>query len=342
MRVFFGGSSARGRSWLSGKGELNFDHEFLRSLRMPVRRRRAPLLSLNVRARLTTFDPTIILAAGFSPFSTMAVASYANRSRVPFGIWSGETPSLAPRGRRWALRTAQRRKLAAQATFGIAYGSLAARYLGSIAPQLPVVIGRNTSVAAVTPTGSDGGSPIELVAVADLAVPGKGIETLVEALALSKELPCRLTVIGGRPANGSPLSSAAERDRRVRFLGPLPHDQVMDSYRKSDVFLFPTRVDPFGLALVEAMASELAAIVSPAPGAVADLAVSGHNCLVADVDDPRSWAERIAALAHDEELRRSLARRALETIDRRWRIDHAVEAMTAGLRLGALVSAGER
>jgi hypothetical protein len=72
------------------------------------------------------------------------------------------------------------------------------------------------------------------------------------------------------------------------------------------------------------------------------LAVSGHNCLVADVDDPRSWAEGIAALAHDEQLRRSLARRALETIDRRWRIDHAVEAMTAGLRLGALVSAGER
>ena len=71
-----------------------------------------------------------------------------------------------------------------------------------------------------------------------------------------------------------------ERTTRVRFLGPLPHAEVMTAYRNSDVFLFPSRVDPFGLALVEAMASELAAIVSPAAGAVADLAVSGHNCLV--------------------------------------------------------------
>lgn len=342
LRVFFGGTRAHGRSWLSGGGDLNFDHEFLRSVRVPVRRRRAPLFPLDVRGRLATFDPTIILASGFSPFSTPAVVSYARRRRVPFGIWSGETPFHAPRGRRWALRTAQRRKVTGQAAFGIAYGSLAARYLATIAPRLPVVIGRNTSVAAVTRSNRDEAGPIELVAVADLAVPGKGIETVVQALALSRELPCRLTVIGGWPAKGSPLSTAAERDPRVRFLGPLPHDQVMEAYRKSDLFLFPTRVDPFGLALVEAMASELAAIVSPAAGAVADLGVSGHNCLVADVDDPRSWADRITTLVNDEQLRRSLGRRALETIDRRWRIAHAVEGMTAGLRLGALASAGER
>jgi glycosyltransferase involved in cell wall biosynthesis len=342
LRVFFLGASSRGRSWLSSREALQFDHEFARSVYLPVRRRRAPFLPLNLRGRLAAFDPTIILAAGFSPFSTVEAALYAQRRQVPFGIWSGEIPALAPEGRRWALRRAERRWLARRASFGVAYGSLAARYLRSLAPRLPVVIGRNTSVVEVTkPRREDDSEAIELVAVADLSVPGKGIETVVDALELSLELPCRLTVIGGRPGRGSTLEGAA-RDDRVRFLGPLPHDDVMATYQRSDVFLFPSRVDPFGLALVEAMASELAVIVSPAPGAVADLAVSGHNCLVAEEHTPRSWADRIGVLVADDRLRHSIARHAHQTIDRRWTIAHAVEAMTAGLRLGAQDTAGKR
>jgi glycosyltransferase involved in cell wall biosynthesis len=338
LRVFFLATGAAGRPWLRAGEDLQFDHEFLRSIPMPVRRRRPPFLPFELRRRLGAHEPTMLLAAGLSPFSTAQAASYARRRRVPFGIWSGETPSLAPQGRSSALRTAQRRRLAARADFGIAYGSLAVRYLRSLARDLPVVIGRNTSVSGV----ADGREPaeraaLELIAVADLSVPGKGIEVVVEALGLARDVPCRLTVIGGRPAAGSVLEKSV-RDHRIRFLGSKPHGDVIAAFKESDVFLFPSRVDPFGLALVEAMASELAVIVSPAPGAVADLAVSGHNCLVVDRDDPRSWADRITELTADPGLRRRLASHARETIARRWTTDHAVEGMMAGLRLGALAA----
>ena len=264
---------------------------------MPVRRRRPPFLPFDLRRRLGAYDPTIVLAAGFSPFSTAEAASYAHRRRIPFGIWSGETPSHAPQGRRWALRTVQRRWLAGRASFGVAYGSLAVRYLRSIAPDLPVVIGRNTSVAGVgDPRTPAKRQTLELIAVADLSVPGKGIEVLIEALE-PREGPSVPPERDRRPAGRGLGARALVRDERVRFLGPLPHDRSDGCIRKSDVFLFPSRVDPFGLALVEAMASELAVIVSPAPGAVADLAVSGHNCLVVERDEPRSWAERITELA---------------------------------------------
>jgi glycosyltransferase involved in cell wall biosynthesis len=335
LRVFFLASDAAGRPWLSAAEDLEFDHDFLRSIPVPVRRRRPPFLPFELRRRLGAFEPTMVLAAGFSPFSTAQAASYARRRKVPFGIWSGETPALA-HGRSSALRTAQRRRLATSADFGIAYGSLAVRYLRALAPDLPVVIGRNTSVVSA----ADGREPaergaLELIAVADLSVPGKGIEVVVEALGLAKDVPCRLNVIGTRPAAGSVLEQSVSDDR-IRFLGPLPHGEVMAALERSDVFLFPSRVDPFGLALVEAMASELAVIVSPAPGAVADLAVSGHNCLVVNRDDPQSWAERISELGDDPGLRRRLAARARETIARRWTTDHAVEGMLAGLRLGAM------
>ena len=345
LRVFFLGATARGRSWLSAREGLDFDHEYTRSISLPIRRRRAPFLPFNLRRLLTSFDPTIILAAGFSPFSAIEAALYARRRRIAFGIWSGETPSLAPRGKRTVWMRAERSWLARRANFGIAYGSLAARYLRSLAPELPVVVGRNTSVAAVADS-RDGASAreasdlLELVAVADLSVPGKGIETVVEAVELLPELACRLSVIGGWPGEGSKLEAAA-RGGRVRFLGPLDHADVIAAYRGSDVFLFPSLVDPFGLALVEGMASELAVVTSPAPGAVADLAVSGHNCLMAEPRSARSWADQIAMLVSDEGLRHAIARRARETIARRWTTAHAVEAMTAGLRLGALTAAGE-
>jgi glycosyltransferase involved in cell wall biosynthesis len=333
LRVFFLASGTPDRPWLGAGEDLRFDHEFLRSIPLPLRRRRRPFLPFDLRRRLGAYDPTILLAAGFSPFSTLTAAAHARRRSVPFGVWSGETPALAPRG---ALRAAQRRRLLERADFGIAYGSLALQYLRSLAPGLPVVIGRNTSVTGVTgPRRNNDRESLELVAVADLAVPGKGIEVVVEALGLAQDVPCRLSVIGTRPAPNSALDQSM-RDDRIRFLGPLSHGEVMAALEESDVFLFPSRVDPFGLALVEAMASEVAAIVSPAPGAVADLAVSGHNCLVVDRDDPQSWAGRIRELADDGDRRRVLATRARETIARRWTIDHAVEGMMAGLRLGTM------
>jgi glycosyltransferase involved in cell wall biosynthesis len=338
LRVLFLAPAASGRPWLRAGEQPQFDHRYLRSFPVPVRRRRPPFLPFDLRRRLGEYEPTIVLAAGFSPFSTTGAATYAQRRGIPFGVWSGETPSLAPQGRRWALRRVQRGWLARRATFGIAYGSLAAHYLRSLAPGLPVVIGRNTSVAGVTDARQEPDrATLELIAVADLSVPGKGVEVLVDALGLAKDLSCRLNVIGGRPDAGSALERSV-RDERIRFLGPLPHHEVMAAYGRSDVFLFPSRVDPFGLALVEAMASELAAIVSPAPGAVADLAASGHNCLVVDRDDPRSWADRIVELADDPGRRRRLATRAKETIARRWTIEHAVEGMMAGLRLGAFAA----
>jgi len=333
LRVFFLASGTPDRPWLGASEGLSFDHEFLRSIPLPLRRRRRPFLPFDLRRRLGAFEPTIVLAAGFSPFSALAAAAYARRRGVPFGIWSGETPALAPRG---ALRAAQRRRLLERADFGIAYGSLALRYMRSLAPRLPVVIGRNTSVTDVSePRKDKDRETLELIAIADLAVPGKGIEVVVEALGLAKDVPCRLSVIGTRPAPGSALEQSM-RDDLIRFLGPLSHGEVMAALEESDVFLFPSRVDPFGLALVEAMASEVAAIVSPAPGAVADLAVSGHNCLVVDRDDPQSWAGRIRELANDGDRRRVLAMHARETIARRWTIDHAVEGMMAGLRLAAI------
>lgn len=132
------------------------------------------------------------------------------------------------------------------------------------------------------------------------------------------------------------LAARAEGDERIRFLGPLVPDRVRDVYRSSGIMLFPTRSDVFGLVLVEAMGAGLATVVSSAAGAVADLAVDGLNCAVVEGDDPRAWNRALVRLVEQADVRRALGARARATIDHRWTIEHAADAMLAGLRLGVL------
>jgi glycosyltransferase involved in cell wall biosynthesis len=335
LRVLFLASAARGRTWLRPPCSLEFEHEFLHSVCAPLRRR-PPFVPLNLGRRLKRFAPTIVVAAGFSPFVSGRAASFATTHRLPFGLYSGETPAMGAASPSWRARL--RARLARRADFAIAYGSLGQRYLQALNPRLPVILGRNTSVARATGDAGSGSGTVELLTVGDLGSRRKGVDVLVDALRLVPELPCRLSIVGeGREREG--LQQRGAGDRRIRFLGALSGHRLQRAYAQSDVFLFPSRADVFGLALVEAMAAGLPCAVSPAPGAVADVAVRGQNCLVVDSHRPEVWAQAIERLTKDEGLRRSIGDAAWKTVAMRWTLGHAVEAMTAGIRLGALIGA---
>jgi glycosyltransferase involved in cell wall biosynthesis len=317
--------------------DLAFEHELLPSLELPIGARSA-FVPLTLERRLAALEPTLVIAAGLSPFVSGRIAAFADRHGVTFGLWSGDHAAMATAMSR--LRRAQRRRLVARADFAIAYGYAAAEYLQTLRPDIPLVYGRNTSVSYIAPRSANGCKPIEVLAVGDLASPRKGIDILIDALQLSQHLPVRLTVIGGGKLLPQ-LALAAREDGRIRLLGPLPPAAVRGEYAKADVFAFPSRADVFGLALVEAMAFGLATLTSSRPGVVADLCVDQHNCLVVQSNDPRLWAARLGELAERQELRETLGKRAHQTVARRWTLDHAVDAMLAGLRLGVLARGGE-
>ena len=335
LRVFFLAPDASSRPWLDSGDELGFSHEFLRSISIPIRHRR-PRAPLDLRRRLRHYSPTMVLAAGFSPFTTSRAAAYANHAGVPLGIWSGEIATT--RTARSRPRRIQRQRLVRKADFGIAYGSLAERYLKTLADDLPVVIGRNTSVAAArdaVPGIAD--DTVRLLTVGDLASDRKGIDMLMDALALRPGLDCQLTVEGdGR--RRAELERRAREDLRVRFVGALAGAELVSLYARSDAFLFPSREDVFGLVLVEAMAAGLATAVSASPGAVGDLAAADRNCLVVERNEPREWAATIDRLVRGPELRERLGKAGRMTVAGRWTVAHAVDGMLAGLRLGLMAA----
>jgi glycosyltransferase involved in cell wall biosynthesis len=335
LRVLFAGSRARGRPWIGVSPEIDFAYESLSSFELPIGGRRT-LLPTNLERRLSAFRPTIIVAAGFSPLVSTRAARFARRHGALFGIWSGEIAGRSTSANR--LRRAQRRRLALKGDFGIAYGFLAGEYLRDLCPSMPFVYGRNTSGthAREQKPGERPGT-VQLLAVADMAKPGKGIEVLVDALKELPSLPCVLTVVGpGAAAAG--LEERAQPDARINFVGALPQAEVRKRYAESDVFLFPSsaEADPFGLALIEAMGSSLAPVVSNTPGAVADVGVDGWNCIVVREHSAPLWADAVKRVVLDQDLRLSLQRNAAMTIGNRWTMDHACDSMIAGLRLGLL------
>ena len=84
-------------------------------------------------------------------------------------------------------------------------------------------------------------------------------------------------------------------------------------YRQADVFAFPTLDDPFGMVLLEAVASGLPVVASPFAGATGDLVEEGRNGFVVDPGDGRGWAAALVALATDPALRRRLGLRSAES-----------------------------
>ena len=342
LRVFFMDETPAAQPWLASSEELEFEHEFVPSAALPtglpwssrVDRVRPPHVPRGLGRRLGEFEPSIVM--GGSSFTGVASCAYARRNRVPFGLWNGDVAQQQHNRSFPALRRRQRTWLARRADFGVGYGWLATRYLTDLAPRLPCAIARNTSVVNVADSRRTlDAECLKLLAVADLTVPEKGFEVVVEAMRLLRDRPYELRVIGNPPRD-TELQHAIAQDQRIDVLGPLPHEQVRKAFAENHVFVFPSRMDIFGLALPEAMAAGLPAVSSTVPGSVSDLVVGGRNALIAEARDASSWAMAIAKLHESQALRDSLGESARSTIRRRWTMEHGIEGMLAAFRLGAL------
>lgn len=334
-RVLFLSEADDRRPWMAPDEERRFEFEILRSVRLPLGER-GTFAPRGLERSLNLFQPTLLLVGGFSPAVAGRVAAYARRQKIPFGIWSGDVRGTKSAQSR--LRHQLRRRIARRAAFGIVYGYEAGEYLRGLCSTLPFTYGRNTSVSGLSRPRPVVGPVVRLVAIGDMASARKGLDILVDAMKLEPGLPCALRIVGG----GRMLAALRQRaggDARIRFLGPLPPADVRKELDRADVFLFPSREEVFGLALVEAMQAGCAVVSSPVPGVVGDLCVDRHNAYLVSDHDPKSWALAISRLVSEPLLRAELGERANETVGARWTMEHSVDAFIAGLRLGTLVRA---
>src|SRR4051812_23743376 len=100
--------------------------------------------------------------------------------------------------------------------------------------------------------------------------------------------------------------------------------------REWDVFILPSREDPFPLALLEAMASGVPVVATCVDGIPEQLA---HDAgVLVPRDDPTALATAIVDLLHRPERRAALARAARERVERTYSLERQANGLDAAYR----------
>ena len=139
----------------------------------------------------------------------------------------------------------------------------------------------------------------------------KGIVCLLKAYQSLPSGKFTLTVVGDIQINRSLLEEYKES---VSFVGYIPHDELEEYYCKSDVFVFPSLGDSFGLVVLEAMSYGLPVICSDHAGA-SDLVVDGYNGFKVKSGDYLQIAEILNNLFDAEEQLKNLSLSAQMTAE---------------------------
>jgi UDP-glucose:(heptosyl)LPS alpha-1,3-glucosyltransferase len=120
----------------------------------------------------------------------------------------------------------------------------------------------------------------------------KGLCTAIEAISGPEQAETRLIVVGQGLSAAFTEHLSPEVSERLIFVGTHGTD-VERFYAAADVFMLPTLYEPFGLVILEALASGIPSIVSASAGA-SEWLEDGVNVVL--LQDPSDGVEARAAL----------------------------------------------
>ena len=127
------------------------------------------------------------------------------------------------------------------------------------------------------------------------------------------------------------LRRAGEYADRVRITGPVPHDELVASYRSCTIFIQPALWEEgFGIPVVEAMASGAPVVISNR-GGMPELVEPGKTGFVVPSGDRRALADRLDHLLANPDLRRELGQQAAAIAPKRFSWRQSAKAMAGVL-----------
>jgi glycosyltransferase involved in cell wall biosynthesis len=120
------------------------------------------------------------------------------------------------------------------------------------------------------------------------------------------------------------LAAGLDLSQRVRFIGPVPHQDVGQWYRAADLFVFPSVSETQGLVVLEAMAHGLPVLAIRSIG-TSDFIDDGVNGALAE-DSEDDFVRRLLELLRDGVRRDLYAERG-----RARALEYSAEASTLRL-----------
>ena len=155
------------------------------------------------------------------------------------------------------------------------------------------------------------GVPLALF-VGDLQTTRKNLDTVLQALVHVPQL--HLAVVGDPQRSPYlPMIEQLQLTQRVHILGY--RQDVPALMQASDFFVLPSRYEPFGMVITEAMATGLPVIISANVGA-ADLVDADSGIVIPDLNDVAALAQAMERLTSDAGLRQQMGQSARTVAER--------------------------
>lgn len=166
----------------------------------------------------------------------------------------------------------------------------------------------------------------------------KGVDDLVKAFGVAVEEAgdAVLALAGGEDkkfgAEVRRLVGELGLEDRVRFLGPVPNEDVPDLMCAAEVFAYASRGgEGIPRAILEAMACGLPVVATEVAG-VPEAVRDGETGFLVEVGDWETMGERIASLLLDEELRRRMGAAARRLVEQEFSYEVVIPRLVEVLR----------
>ncbi|MEU7167078.1 stealth conserved region 3 domain-containing protein [Streptomyces morookaense] len=101
---------------------------------------------------------------------------------------------------------------------------------------------------------------------------------------------------------------------QVQLVGSTPN--MTEEWAKASVAMLTSRVEAFGLVLVEAQAAGVPVVAYDCPNGPGEILTDGHDGLLVPLGDETELADALAKLMDDDELRKEMGAAALKTSER--------------------------
>jgi alpha-maltose-1-phosphate synthase len=193
-----------------------------------------------------------------------------------------------------------------------------------VQPDRVSVVGGGANFHPLPPLGSEQREPVVLFVGGEWH--RKGGDVLLEAFErVRRRMPeTRLQIVG--------TAEAPECLPGVEVLGRIDdRERLAQLYRHAAVFCLPSRFEPYGLSIAEAMVYGLPCVVTRV-GALDEVVLDTETGLVVPPDDPDALAGALERVLGDSALAQRLGMAGRERVERHQNWDAVVERMAPALQ----------
>jgi glycosyltransferase involved in cell wall biosynthesis len=322
LTVWFEAKNEKNRRW--GISELgnNFKYEFLKGITFGISRH----FNFGILEKLKKEKFDIYIIGGYASFTTIIVIKWLKSNNIPFIlVVDGGFPKNENKFKGYL-----KRKLISSASYWLSSGTNCTKYLLYYGAQKDKIIEYPFSSVKYTKQDlkpllkkeiinfkkKESLNKIVLLNVGQF-IYRKGIDILLKAFKNINYNEVSLIIIGGGPLKKEYLKYIEEYNiKNIIIKDFLPKEKLLYYYKISDIFIFPTRYDIWGLVINEAMNFGLPIISSDMAGAAYDLVRDGENGYIFKAGDIDELKSKIELLIKDETKRKVFSQKSLETISR--------------------------